>query len=42
MEGQGTQFSRVQQLQSAGERALEAASRNGGNCIRAFVPKSAV
>jgi diguanylate cyclase (GGDEF)-like protein len=35
------QFSRVQQLVNAGERALEAASRSGGDCIRAFVPRAA-
>jgi two-component system cell cycle response regulator len=34
------QFARVQQLQTAGERALEAAQRCGGDCIRAFVPKT--
>ena len=35
------QFARVQQLFTAGERALEAAHKGGGNCIRAFVPKAA-
>lgn len=35
------QFVRVQQLVTAGQRALEAASKGGGDCIKAFVPKAA-
>jgi hypothetical protein len=39
--GGSAQFSRVQQLLMAGERALDAARKSGGNCIRAFMPKAA-
>jgi two-component system, cell cycle response regulator len=36
-----TVFSKVQQLLTAGQRALDAACQGGGNCVRAFVPKAA-
>jgi diguanylate cyclase (GGDEF)-like protein len=39
--GAARQFAGLQQLIKAGERALAAATKGGGNCVRAFVPKAA-